>query len=98
MVDDHSGFHLRGISRCWSGLCTGGPPKGVLKLAIHWGLSADWLYSATCGNPISAHLPLYRLHDSLLNAMPEGTFTPSLAEAYTVSPDSKVYEFKLRRG
>jgi len=74
------------------------PPRGVLKQGIHWGLSADWLDPATAGFPISAHLPLYLFHDSLVKAMPEGTFTPCLAESWTVSPDAKVYEFKLRKG
>ncbi len=74
------------------------PPTGVLKEGIHWGLSADWLDPATSGYAVSAHLPLYLLHDSLVKAMPEGIFTPSLAEAYTVSPDSRTYEFRLRKG
>ena len=46
-------------------------PAGVLKQATHWGISADWLDPATCGNPISAHLHLYLFHDSMLKAMPE---------------------------
>ena len=73
-------------------------PEGTLKEAIHWGLSADWLDPATAGFAISAHLALYFYHDALVKAMPEGNFTPSLAESWTISPDSKVYEFKLRKG
>lgn len=73
-------------------------PKGVLKQAIHWGISADWLDPATAGYPISAHLPLYLFHDALVKAMPEGNSTPCLAESWTVSDDTKVYEFKLRKG
>ncbi|MDO8957207.1 MAG: ABC transporter substrate-binding protein, partial [Deltaproteobacteria bacterium] len=73
-------------------------PEGILKQAIHWGLSADWLDPATAGFAISAHLGLYFYHDSLVKAMPQGTFTPSLAESWRISPDSKVYEFKLRQG
>ena len=34
----------------------------------------------------------------LVKVMPEGLYTPSLAESWTVSPDAKVYEFKLRKG
>jgi peptide/nickel transport system substrate-binding protein len=30
--------------------------------------------------------------------MPDGTYSPCLAESWTISPDSKVYEFKLRQG
>ena len=30
--------------------------------------------------------------------MPEGLQTPCLAESWTISPDSRIYEFKLRKG
>lgn len=73
-------------------------PQGVLKQAIHWNLSADWLDPATGGFAVSAHLPLYLFHDALIKPMPEGPFTPCLAESYNISPDAKVYEFKIRRG
>jgi peptide/nickel transport system substrate-binding protein len=71
---------------------------GVLKQAIHWSISADWLDPATAGFSIFAYLPLYLFHDSLVKAMAEGFYTPSLAESWTVSPDAKVYEFRLRKG
>jgi len=73
-------------------------PQGVLKQAIHWSLSADYLDPATNIGGISAGLPLYLFHDTLVKSMPEGNLTPSLAESWTVSPDAKTYEFKLRRG
>ena len=73
-------------------------PAGVLKEAIHWGLSADWLDPATNSALVPSQLPLYLFHDALLKPMPEGTYTPCLAESWSVSPDSKVYEFKLRTG
>jgi peptide/nickel transport system substrate-binding protein len=41
---------------------------------------------------------LYLFHDALLKAMPDGLYTPSLAESWTISPDARVYEFKLRKG
>ncbi len=74
-------------------------PNGEFKGAIHWALSADWLDPAVnSGLAISTYLPLYLFHDALIKAMPEGLYTPCLAESWTISPDSKVYEFKLRRG
>jgi len=73
-------------------------PQGVMKQAIHWGLSADWLDPATGSFGVSQHLTMYLFHDSLVKAMPEGLYTPSLAESWTVSPDAKVYDFKLRKG
>lgn len=73
-------------------------PKGILKQAIHWGLSADWLDPATASYSISGDLTLHLFHDALVKAMPDGTYTSCLAESYTISPDTKVYEFKLREG
>ncbi|MDD1748922.1 MAG: ABC transporter substrate-binding protein [Methanothrix sp.] len=73
-------------------------PQGVLKQAIHWGFSADWLDPGSTGYTGAAQLPMYLFYDALLKPMPDGTYTPCLAESYTMSPDAKVYEFKLRRG
>ena len=42
--------------------------------------------------------PLLLFHDALLKAMPDGAYTPCLAESWTNSPDFKIYEFKLRKG
>ncbi len=74
------------------------PPQGILKQAIHWSLSADWMDPATASFPIPAFHPMYLFHDALLKATPEGLYGPSLAESWTASPDARVYEFKLRRG
>ena len=73
-------------------------PQGVLKQGIHWDNAADWLDPATCSYAVSAHLPLYLMHDALLKPMPGNIYAPCLAESYTVSPDQKVYEFRLRKG
>ena len=73
-------------------------PAGTLKEAIHWGLSADWLDPATNSALIPSQITLYLFHDALFKPMPDGTYTPCLAESWTVSPDAKVYEFKLRQG
>jgi peptide/nickel transport system substrate-binding protein len=73
------------------------PPQGVLKEAISWGFSADWLDPATSGTYM-ANFTLYLFHDALLKPMPEGIYTPCLAESWSASADSKVYEFKLRQG
>ena len=69
-----------------------------MKQAIHWSFSSDWLDPATGGFPIPAVHPMYLFHDALLKPMAEGLYTPSLAESWTISPDARVYEFKLRRG
>jgi len=38
------------------------------------------------------------LHDALVKPMPGNHLAPSLAESWTLSPDQRVYEFKLREG
>jgi peptide/nickel transport system substrate-binding protein len=73
-------------------------PQGVLKEAIHWNVSADWMDPASVGSSVSAHLPSFLFHDALVKPMPEGIYTPCLAESYSMSPDAKMFEFKLRRG
>jgi peptide/nickel transport system substrate-binding protein len=73
-------------------------PKGVMKQAMHWTISADWLDPATATFAIPAYHPLYMFHDALIKAMPQGLYTPSLAESWKVSEDAKIYEFKLRKG
>ena len=73
-------------------------PQGVLKEAIHFGVSAEFLDPATGGHSVAAHLPLYLFHDALVKPMPEGTYGPSLAESWNISPDAKTIEFKLRKG
>jgi peptide/nickel transport system substrate-binding protein len=73
-------------------------PKGVLKQAMHWPLSADWFDPATVPFTMSAYHPLYMIHDALLKPMSESLYTPSLAESWTISNDAKMFEFKLRKG
>ncbi len=73
-------------------------PEGTLKQAIHWSISADWLDPSTGQPGTLGWFPLQLFHDALIKSMPEGTYTPCLAESYTVSKDSKLYEFKLRKG
>ena len=41
---------------------------------------------------------LYALHDALVKPMPGNHLAPSLAESWTLSPDQRMYEFKLREG
>jgi peptide/nickel transport system substrate-binding protein len=82
-----------GATQVWAA-----PPTGVLKQAIHWSISADWLDPAFGTFPMPAYHPMYLFHDALFKPMAEGLYSPSLAESWTVSPDAKVYEFKLRKG
>ena len=47
---------------------------------------------------ITPFMVLYALHDALVKPMPGQPQAPSLAEAWSVSPDGTAYEFVLRRG
>ncbi len=89
---------LMGILLFESAQVAAAPPKGVFKVAIHWNISGDWLDPATGASPMSAHLPLYLFHDALLKPMPEGMYSPCLAESWSISADAKIYEFRLRKG
>ena len=55
-------------------------PAGTLKEAIHWGLSADWLDPATNSASVTSQITLYLFHDALFKPMPDGTYSPCLAE------------------
>jgi peptide/nickel transport system substrate-binding protein len=89
---------LAGVLVFGSPLISKAAPEGTLKMAIHWGLSADWLDPAYSTHSTSAFLIMYMIHDALIKAMPNKTYGASLAESWTVSPDTRVYEFKLRKG
>ena len=73
-------------------------PEGILKEAIHWNLSSEWLDPSTGPPGTLAYLPIQFFHDALVKSMPEGIYTPCLAESYDISQDARVFEFKLRRG
>ena len=73
-------------------------PQGVLKQAIHWSISADWLDPSTNSALVPAQICTYLFHDALVKPMPNQTFFPSLAESWTISPDAKTFEFKIRQG
>jgi peptide/nickel transport system substrate-binding protein len=72
--------------------------KGVMKGALHIGIAGDWVDPSISLATQNAYFPLYLFHDSLLKPMPNDMYSPSLAESWTVTPDQKVYEFKLRKG
>lgn len=73
-------------------------PQGVLKAAIHWAPSADWFDPSLPSFAQSGLSFLYLIHDALLKPMPGGLHTPGLAESWNISPDTRIYEFKLRKG
>ena len=73
-------------------------PEGQLTWAVHVSLAPAWFDPAETVGIITPFMFLYALHDALVKSMPGNALAPSLAESWTVSPDSQVYEFVLRKG
>jgi peptide/nickel transport system substrate-binding protein len=73
-------------------------PEGQLTWAVHVSLAPAWFDPAETAGIITPFMFLYAIHDALVKSMPGNPLAPSLAESWTVSPDSLVYEFVLRRG
>ena len=71
-------------------------PDGEMRWALYITISPNWFDP---GEVVGQHTPfwvLYALHDALVKPMPGNLATPSLAESWTLSPDGRNYEFKLR--
>src|SRR5499425_2143041 len=73
-------------------------PEGEMRWAIYVTLAPQWFDPAEVLGQITPFWVLYAMHDALVKPMPGNLMTPSLAESWTVSPDQRVYEFKLREG
>jgi peptide/nickel transport system substrate-binding protein len=73
-------------------------PEGEMRWALYVTLSPAWFDPAEVVGVLTPFWVLYAMHDALVKPMPGGMLTPSLAESWKVSPDNRVYEFKLREG
>ena len=73
-------------------------PEGEMRWALYVTVPPAWFDPAEVVGVITPFWVLYALHDALVKPMPGNLLSPSLAESWTVSPDQKVYEFKLRSG
>ena len=73
-------------------------PEGQLTTAVHVSLAPAWFDPAETVGIITPFLFMYAMHDALVKSMPGNAMAPSLAESWTVSPDSVTYEFVLRKG
>ena len=74
-------FLIMGIFCLGSGGALATSPKGVLKASVHWGISADWLDPSMPSLGNASEFVLRLFHDSLVKQMPEGQYTPCLAES-----------------
>src|SRR5262245_20909933 len=73
-------------------------PEGELRWALYVTMPPAWFDPGEVTGTITPFWVLYALHDGLVKPMPGNLMTPSLAESWTVSPDQRTYEFKLREG
>jgi peptide/nickel transport system substrate-binding protein len=73
-------------------------PEGEMRWALYVTLSPLWFDPAEVTGQLTPFWVLYAMHDALVKPMPGNLMSPSLAESWTVSPDGRVYEFKLREG
>jgi peptide/nickel transport system substrate-binding protein len=69
-----------------------------MRWALYVTLSPAWYDPAEVVGVLTPFWVLYALHDALVKPMPGNHLSPSLAESWVLSPDQKVYEFKLREG
>ncbi len=73
-------------------------PEGQMTWAVHISLAPTWFDPAETSGIITPFMVLYALHDAALKPMPGNPMAPSLAEAWSASPDGLSYEFTLRKG
>ena len=73
-------------------------PKGQMVIAVDFSIAPTWFDPGETPAMGTPYIFLYALHDALIKPLPGNAMAPSLAEAWTESPDGKVYEFKLREG
>src|SRR5437899_3088086 len=73
-------------------------PHGQLIWGVHVSLAPIWFDPADASGIITPFMVLYALHDALVKPMPGQALAPSLAESWSASEDSLVYEFALRKG
>jgi peptide/nickel transport system substrate-binding protein len=73
-------------------------PEGEMRWALYVTLSPVWFDPGEVSGQLTPFWVLYAIHDALVKPMPGNMPSPSLAESWMVSPDQRVYEFKLREG
>jgi len=71
-------------------------PEGEMRWALYVTVSPSWFDPGEAVGQLTPFWILYAMHDALVKPMPGNLATPSLAESWTVSPDQRSYDFKLR--
>ncbi len=72
--------------------------RGQMVIAVDFSIAPTWFDPGETPAMGTPYIFLYALHEALIKPLPGNVMAPSLAEAWTESPDGKVYEFKLRKG
>jgi peptide/nickel transport system substrate-binding protein len=73
-------------------------PEGEMRFAFYVTISPAWFDPGEVTGFITPFWTLWAMHDALVKTMPGKAMARSLAESWTVSPDGKTYDFKLRPG
>jgi peptide/nickel transport system substrate-binding protein len=73
-------------------------PEGEMRWALYVTLAPTWFDPGETLGLITPFWVMYALHDALVKPMPGNLMAPSLAESWTISPDQRAWEFKLRPG
>src|SRR5262247_2720595 len=73
-------------------------PEGEMRWALYVSLVPAWFDPGDVVGVLTPFWVLYAMHDALVKPMPGNHLTPSLAESWTVSPDGRNYDFRLREG
>ena len=71
-------------------------PDGEMRWALYITISPNWFDPGEVVGQLTPFWVLYAMHDALVKPMPGNLATPSLAESWTMSPDGRTYDFKLR--
>jgi peptide/nickel transport system substrate-binding protein len=88
----------------WSCVVTAVPasaqaPEGEMRWALYVTISPSWFDPGESGIAgLNSFWIGYALHDALVKPMPGNPRALSLAESWTLGPDRRVYDFKLREG
>ena len=72
-------------------------PEGQLTWGVHVSLAPLWFDPADTQGMITPFMVMYAVHDAMVKPMPGNPAAPSLAEAWTMSPDGLTYEFVIRK-
>jgi peptide/nickel transport system substrate-binding protein len=87
-----------GAAAAMPGAAFAAAPQSQLTLALHVSLAPTWFDPAETQALITPFMVLYALHDAMVKPMPGVMQAPCLAESWSASEDSLVYEFVLREG